>query len=122
MKSKILLIPLFFILVFSCSKSKRINLVEKNFSDEIPQNTVLSFTFDKDLVPDSLADVWSDEAYIQFSPEVKGKFHWQTTKMLVFAPEKGFAPATDYTCKLTDKIFEHTKKFKYNLLEGLLGY
>lgn len=98
----------------SCSGGKKIRLLEKNFEDEIPPKGMLSFTFSQEMVPDSLVGVWSEIEYIRFDPEVKGKFHWQTTSVLVFAPLNEFMPATKYDGKFTAEVFKYIKKSKFS--------
>ena len=101
------------IILSGCAGKKSFDLTDKNFDEEVQLNALLSFTFSKDMVPDSAVGVWSDQKYIKFEPEVEGKFHWQTAGTLVFAPRNGFEPATNYSAKFTDLVFEHIKKLKY---------
>ncbi len=93
----------------TCSTEKKIKLINKNFEEEIQVRSLLSFTFDKEMVPDSLVGVWTEKQYISFEPAVEGKFHWQTTSKLVFAPSKEFGAASQYSAKLTDEVFRYTK-------------
>ena len=65
------------------------------------------------MVPDSLVGVWTDKEYIRFEPAVEGKFHWQTSSILVFAPREGFSPATEYTASFSKLVFEGVKKLSY---------
>ncbi|MGD2035104.1 MAG: hypothetical protein PVF73_08625, partial [Bacteroidales bacterium] len=113
MKQRFSLLMLVTTLLFSCSGEKKIKLIEKNFEDEIPVKAILSFTFSKDMMPDSIVGVWAETEYIHFEPEVEGKFHWQTKNVLVFTPAKEFLPATNYTGRFTDKVFRHTKKMRF---------
>ncbi len=101
------------ILLASCSGGNKIKLVEKNFEDEIPPKGILSFTFNQPMVPDSLVGVWSDIEYIRFDPAIKGKFYWQTTSILVFAPAGEFSPATTYSGKFTSEVFKNVHKGKF---------
>ncbi len=101
------------IIVTGCSSDKKLKLIEKNFEDEVPLQAILSFTFSKEIVPDSLVGIWTDKEYIRFEPKVDGKFHWQTSSTLVFAPREGFSPATNYSARFSNLIFAHVKKLKY---------
>ena len=113
MKLRLNFLILVISLLFSCSGEKKIKLTEKNFDDEIPVKALLSFTFNRDMVPDSLVGDWTDIGYISFEPAVEGKFHWQTRNKLVFTPTTEFQPATDYTGKFTDEMFRFTKKLRF---------
>jgi alpha-2-macroglobulin len=102
------------LVITSCSGGKKIKLVDKSFEDEIPPKGMLSFTFSQEMVPDSLVGVWSDIEYIRFDPEIKGKFHWQTKSILVFAPSGDFKSATNYSGKFTSEVFKFQKKYKFS--------
>ncbi|HWZ22206.1 MAG TPA: Ig-like domain-containing protein, partial [Cytophagaceae bacterium] len=93
------------VLLFSCSGNK-LKLDDKNFNEEIELQQNLVFNFNKDLVPDSLVNVWVEDAYVTFTPEVKGKFKWTAKDELIFSPDISFAPCTDYKAELTDKIIK----------------
>lgn len=114
MKLRFSLLMLVIVLFFSCSGEKKIKLIDKNFEDEIPVKALLSFTFNKDLMPDSIVGTWTETEYIHFEPAVEGKFHWQTKNTLVFTPADAFLPATNYTGKFTDEIFRYTKKLRFS--------
>ncbi|MBI3234975.1 MAG: hypothetical protein HYZ42_13230, partial [Bacteroidetes bacterium] len=62
------------------------------------------FTFDKDVCPDSLLSAYDTSTYLNISPQVKGRFKWNNTRELIFIPENGFKPCTEYTCKLSYNI------------------
>jgi uncharacterized protein YfaS (alpha-2-macroglobulin family) len=103
------------VLLFSCSGNK-LKLDDKNFEEEIELQQNLVFNFNKDLVPDSMVNVWVEEPYISFTPEVKGKFKWTTKDELIFSPDISFQPCTDYKAALTDKIIKNASG-KYALPE-----
>lgn len=100
----------FVLLIFSCSKEGIVRVVDKNFDREIEANTSLSFTFNKDMVPDSLVGFWISDKLIDFDPKIPGKFSWQSSRTLVFLPDEEFLPATEYTCKITSGVLKHNKK------------
>jgi hypothetical protein len=96
----------------SCSLNKSaIQVTDRNFSEEVDLQQNLVFTFNNDLAPDSVLNVWEDAAYIKFSPEVKGKFKWASKNELIFSPDLGFQPSTDYSAELTDLVFRHGGDF-----------
>jgi len=45
-------------------------------SGEVQQTTNFTITFSKEVVKDSLVNVWLDEAPVTFNPEIPGKFQW----------------------------------------------
>ena len=105
-------------LFFSCSGNK-LKLDDKNFNEEIELQQNLVFNFNKDLVPDSLINVWMEDAYVTFTPEVKGKFKWTAKDELIFSPDISFLPCTDYKAELTDKIVKKAVE-KYSLPDELI--
>ena len=105
------------IILFSCKNQNQVSVVAKNFETEIDQQQNLIFTFDKDLVPDSILNIWQDSIeYIKFTPEVKGKYKWNSTKELIFSPVTGFSASTDYVALLQNKIGMNAKE-KYSVSE-----
>lgn len=104
------------LLAVACGKFGRnaIGISQKNFAEEIEVRQNLIFTFDKNIVADSAVDKWSETPYIEFVPAVKGKYRWSASNELVFSPEAGFKPSTDYKAKLSDKILkESTEKLSF---------
>lgn len=97
--------------VASCSKKNEVTLANKNFESEIELKQNLVFTFDKELAPDSLIDRWDSTQYIAITPQVKGLFKWNNKKELLFSPDKGFEPSTDYIASLTKNIVKHQKVY-----------
>lgn len=74
----------------------------RSFQDEVELRENLTFTFDKPLVPESMVGQWVTTAYLSMEPEVKGKFQWNSPTELVFSPEVGFAPSTEYKAKFSE--------------------
>lgn len=110
-------VGLLFLTVFtSCSsESNTVNIKKTNIYDEqvaIQQN--IAFTFDKELVSDSLLELWDTLNYVEFTPKVKGKFKWVDKDRLVFSPDIGYKPSTSYKAKVTDLVLAHATK-KYTL-------
>jgi uncharacterized protein YfaS (alpha-2-macroglobulin family) len=98
-------------LVLSACTSRNYLVVQKtNFTDQIDQLQNLEFTFNKEVAPDSLIDVWDSVAYITFEPEMSGKFKWSNRSTLIFSPSGPFAPNTDYKAKFTNLITALSQK------------
>ena len=95
--------------ILSCSKEKKIKISEKNFEEEVPVKGMLSFTFNQDMIPDSLVGKWTNEELISIDPIVEGKCHWQSKYKLVFIPAEEFKPATDYTARFSNNVFKYSK-------------
>lgn len=71
--------------VFTSCRRNQVSLVQHNFGEEVEQQQNLVFTFDKDLAPDSLQNVWDSTEYVRFEPKVDGKFRWNNARELVFS-------------------------------------
>jgi uncharacterized protein YfaS (alpha-2-macroglobulin family) len=95
-------------------KRNQLQVTSRNFQTEIEQQQNLNFTFSKDLYPDSLLNRWDSTDYIEFNPDVKGVFKWNSSSELVFSPSEGFKPATEYTAKFTRQLVKHSRK-KYSI-------
>lgn len=81
--------------------------VRTNFGDEVALLQNLVFTFDEDMVADSLTNKWDETEYIRFRPAVPGRFKWMSRKQLMFSPGVGFKEATDYTAEITEAVTKH---------------
>ncbi|WP_205504372.1 alpha-2-macroglobulin family protein [Rufibacter psychrotolerans] len=99
---------LFLAFVGCRGKCDELRLEEKNFKSEISQEQNLVFTFDKDLVTDSLLNQWDTIPYLRFTPRVEGKFKWTAPNELVFSPAQAFAPSTSYQAELTPDLLRHS--------------
>jgi uncharacterized protein YfaS (alpha-2-macroglobulin family) len=100
------------LLTFACGKfgKNTLTISDKNFGEEIALQQNLVIQFGEDIVPDSLIDKWLDIPYLSITPQVKGKYKWNSRSELTFSPESGFKPSTDYTAKITDKISSHVQE------------
>jgi uncharacterized protein YfaS (alpha-2-macroglobulin family) len=94
----------------ACKNKNRLELVARNFDKEVEQQQNLIFTFNKELVPDSLLQRWDSTAIIEFSPAVRGAFKWTSSSELMFSPAEGFQPGTDYTARLTKALLQRAPK------------
>jgi alpha-2-macroglobulin len=102
-------------LAFACGKFGRsaLNVTNRNFSEEIMTQQNLVFTFNTNIVKDSLIDIWKKDEFVKFTPKIEGKFKWTAANELVFSPESGFKPSTDYKAEITEKVVEvSTEKLK----------
>jgi len=98
------------VLLSGCGGGK-LKIKEVNFPDgEVQTQQALVFTFNKDLVGDSLFNKWDSTAYLEFHPAVRGSYQWVSANQLSFSPNQGFSPNSDYTVTLTKKLFAHSKK------------
>ncbi|MES2731654.1 MAG: alpha-2-macroglobulin [Bacteroidota bacterium] len=88
---------------YACS-SNQLQVDKTNFEEEIALQQNLIFTFNHDVVPDSILSKWDTTDYVQFEPRVQGKFKWNAPNELIFSPDLGFRPSTNYQAKLTEKI------------------
>ncbi|HMW10294.1 MAG TPA: hypothetical protein PJ987_07580, partial [Bacteroidia bacterium] len=82
------------VLLSSCKNQNTVSVSSKNFEDVVAQQQNLIFTFDKDLVDDSLIDRWDSTQFVSITPAVRGLFKWNTKRELMFSPETSFGPAT----------------------------
>ncbi|MFN8166197.1 MAG: hypothetical protein U0X76_08520 [Bacteroidia bacterium] len=89
----------FLVSVYACTRTT-VEVSSRNFGEEVERQQNLIFTFDLPLVADSLTNNWDTLEYIHFTPDVKGKFKWNSPTELVFSPLTGFGAATDYTAEL----------------------
>ena len=97
-----------FLILFAtaCSKKNQtaVELTDKNFEEEVPISGNLVFTFDQNLVSDTLLNYWDEEQYITFSPEIEGRFKWTAPNELTFSPVAALKPSTTYTGRINDAI------------------
>lgn len=99
------------LLLSACQGSRNdVQVVSRNFDEEIEQQQNLQFSFNKDLYPDSLLRQWDQTAYIDFKPRVNGVFKWNSSSELVFSPSEGFQPGTEYTATVTREVLKKSKK------------
>lgn len=96
-------------LLFSCRINKEflVTLDATNFKDTLDLEQPLTFTFNKDLVPDTMVYKILKEKPIKFEPEIEGEYKWTSRNVLSFTPAVGFQP---------------NMKVKYILQNSLLSY
>lgn len=98
------------IILAGCSSRNYLEVETTNFTDQIETLQNLEFTFSRDVAPDSVIGLWDSIPYIEFEPEVKGRFQWADKRKLTFSPSGPFAPNTDYKATLTDLITDLQKE------------
>ena len=103
-----------FIVALSCGSNNEIKVVDKNFDDEVESFQNLIFKFNQDIAADSLLDVWTDTKYVEFKPDVKGRFKWKGKNELIFSPLEPFKPATPYRALLGSEL-ENISAGKYSV-------
>ncbi len=107
----VLLLALFTVVLLSCKTSK-ISVSEMNFNEQIDRQQNLVFTFNYDIVNDTLFNKWDTTQYMTFSPSVRGRFQWKSARELVFSPEAGFQANTDYKATLSPILSKLSKEKK----------
>ncbi|WP_461050286.1 alpha-2-macroglobulin family protein [Spirosoma arcticum] len=98
------------LVLLGCSRLSfnEVAVVGRNFEDEVQQTQNLTFTFNKNVGPDSRFDEWDSTQYVRFKPAVRGKFKWTSPSELLFSPTVAFDPATDYRAELTPNLLKRT--------------
>ena len=102
----------------ACNKNK-VNLIESNAKNEVPSLGNLTFTFDKNLVNDSLLNKWDTTGFVEFTPPIAGRFRWENANELVFSPEGDMPPTTAFSAAITKKILQFNKKLSLGRCEPL---
>jgi alpha-2-macroglobulin len=93
------------LLLTHCARlSNTVQITGRNFEDEVQQTQNLTFSFNKNVGPETLTDEWESTPYIEFKPAVKGQFKWLSPSELLFSPATAFDPATDYRAELTKAV------------------
>lgn len=109
-------------LLLSCNtQSNQLRVESTNFDQQIDPVQNLEFNFNHDIAPDSIIGQWSQEQYLRFSPEIEGRFMWNSHHQLVFSPASSFKPNTDYTATLLPALLKFTKN-KYRLSDKPLTF
>lgn len=95
-----------FSLILFCMKGKRESVIIQSFSpiDEVQQATNFTITFSKEIVTDSLVNVWLEKAPISFEPAIPGKFQWIDRNKIRFYPDVLLQPSTEYTTNISPRL------------------
>jgi uncharacterized protein YfaS (alpha-2-macroglobulin family) len=94
----------------SCSSKEVIKIEDLGFGEEIETQQNLVIRLNTDVAYDSLVGNWVDEALIEFTPKVEGKFKWTAMNEITFSPNSMFAPSTEYKGVLSDNILHYAPK------------
>ncbi len=114
MKFRIIFPISLLLLCIACQKKEgTIELVDTNFVEEVPTQGQLVFTFSRSLVSDDMLAKVDSQTYINFTPDIPGRFSWKSTDELVFTPLRELPPATAYQGKFTDVLINLTKEFNW---------
>ena len=81
---RIALLVMLVITISSCNKNK-VQLLYTNAKEEVSTLGNLTFSFDKNMVPDSLLEMWDSTEYVAFEPNIPGRFRWTSVNELVFS-------------------------------------
>jgi len=120
MRNSIFLLLAATALLSACKNKSQLTLSETSFKEEVSLLENLSFTFNKDLAPDSLLYQWDATQYIKFEPPIPGKFSWTNASVLTFSPESPLIPATSYKATFTDDLTKYAKQFSAKDLKEVL--
>ncbi|RIV22336.1 alpha-2-macroglobulin family protein [Fibrisoma montanum] len=106
----LLFVALFFFIGLGCTHLpfNEVTVVGRNFGDEIQRTQNLTFSFNKNVGPETGLDEWDSTQYVRFIPAVRGKFKWISPNELVFSPAVAFDAATDYRAELTDDLLKRS--------------
>ena len=104
MSTRLLPLLLLATLLATACRRDRLAVENRNFDQVVDLQQNLTWVFDRPLAADSLLNRWDTTHYVTFTPAVAGRFRWAAPNELTFAPETGFAPATDYSARFTDAV------------------
>jgi uncharacterized protein YfaS (alpha-2-macroglobulin family) len=89
--------------ITACS-GNRIKVLNFSPTGEVQEFTTFQVDLSDDLAPAEKQNEWLDEAFLEFSPPVKGKTKWLSGSTFIFSPETPLAAGADYTAKITDAV------------------
>lgn len=65
-------------------------------SGEVDNKQSFVFTFNKDIAPKNRLDQWVKGDYVQFEPQIQGRYKWIAPNTLIFSPSYGLQAGQDY--------------------------
>jgi uncharacterized protein YfaS (alpha-2-macroglobulin family) len=96
------------LILWACASiTDTLSVKETNFTKEIDTKQNLVFSFNKDVAKPEQIEQWLDKEYIKITPAVPGKFKFTSPNTLVFSPENGFLPSSDFKAELTPALLEN---------------
>lgn len=116
MYKNILFFGLIAFLFASCSNMNSLKVKNTNFEEEVQRAQNLVFTFNKDLLQDTLLfNKWDTLPYVEFKPAIAGRFMWTAKNEITFSPLGAMPPATKFTATLTKNLlFQSKTKYAIN--------
>ena len=72
----------------------------------VPNNSVITLTFSRGIVPTDSTNIWTGSPFIEFTPAIPGKFVWQDTTRLVFSPDAPFSGDARFRGKLNTALLQ----------------
>ena len=109
------------VLLFAACNKNTVQLSDTNAKGEVQPLQNLVFRFSKQLVPDSLLNRWDSTAFVEFSPNIRGRFRWEHGDELIFSPAEPMLPATSYTASIGKEVLTYSK-FGSVKTEGTLEF
>src|SRR6267143_3356765 len=100
----ILVIVLF--IVPSCSKKQAevLQVTSPLPRDIVAADRPIIISFSKAIVKPDSTNQWTSTPYIQFTPDIPGKFTWRDTSTLVFSPDAALPGDTKFIGKLNSQL------------------
>ena len=95
--------------LWGCSSSNTVEIVSFSPDGESPLLTTIEVEFSRDLAPPDKQQVWLADEYIQFTPAIKGRYKWTSSRRLVFSPDTPLEPMQKYSASVTDKVMFRTE-------------
>ncbi len=105
----VLILP---IIITSCGDDGTVHIVYKDFGEEVSTTQNLTIEFNQEVANPNQLNRWDSTAYIQFEPEIKGAFNWESTSRLVFSPANQLPPATTIKGTVSKAILTGAKDLK----------
>ncbi|GBD89044.1 hypothetical protein BMS3Abin03_02988 [bacterium BMS3Abin03] len=95
--------------LFSCGPGNTVRVESFSPTGKVERLTNFVVEFSEDLASPDIQNKWLDEKYIEFKPEIPGKFKWTSASTLVFSPDVPLEPIQNYTAEITDKVIRGSK-------------
>ena len=92
------------IIILSCSIGKDVSISKFSPEGEVDQITTFTIEFTENLAPKDKQETWLDEQFLEFSPEINGRYKWVSANTLIFSPDYRLKPEQKYSAKPTEKV------------------
>ncbi len=100
MRIKILCMILLSMLLAACGNGLKI--VSISPGKDILLNQTFPFKVNEDICPSNKLNIWTDENFVKFTPEIKGKYKWISPNTFIFSPIQQLEPIQKYEATLTE--------------------